>query len=136
MRDKGFRAKISPIHVDKLEENWRGIMATPQEEREENWRDNDPRKFQVAFTFKALNRLIQASSADQTKQAMQECMFRGHSPMITVHDELCFSIEKDGDSYNQEQVKEIKHLMENCVPDMKIPSRVDIGIGENWGDAK
>jgi len=26
--------------------------------------------------------------------------------------------------------------MENCVPDMKIPSRVDVGIGENWGDAK
>jgi len=26
--------------------------------------------------------------------------------------------------------------MENCVPDMKIPSRVDVGIGETWGDAK
>jgi len=130
MRDKGFRAKTSPIHVDKLEENWRGIMATPEEEREENWRDNDPRRFQVAFTFKALNRLIQASSADQTKQAMKDCIAEGHWPMLTVHDELCFSIEDDA------QIEKIKALMENCVPDMKIPSRVDVGIGENWGDAK
>ena len=56
--------------------------------------------------------------------------------MLTVHDELCFSIEKDGEEYSTEQVKEIQSLMEECVPDMMIPSRVDVGIGENWGDAK
>ena len=136
MRDKGFRAKISPVHVDKLEERWRDILATPEAERQEHWKDHDPDKFQVAFTFKALNRLIQASSADQTKQAMQDCIERGHWPMLTVHDELCFSIEKDGEEYSTEQVKEIQSLMEECVTDMMIPSRVDVGIGENWGDAK
>ena len=136
MRDKGFYAKISPVHVDKLEERWRDILATPEAERQEHWKDHDPDKFQVAFTFKALNRLIQASSADQTKQAMQDCIERGHWPMLTVHDELCFSIEKDGEEYSTEQVKEIQSLMEECVTDMMIPSRVDVGIGENWGDAK
>jgi len=130
MRDKGFRVKISPIHVDKLEQRWRDIMETPEEEREKNWRDDDPRRYQVAFVYKSLNRLIQASSADQTKQAMQDCITNGHWPMLTVHDELCFSIEDDA------QIEKIKTLMENCVPDMKIPSRVDVGIGENWGDAK
>jgi DNA polymerase I-like protein with 3'-5' exonuclease and polymerase domains len=50
--------------------------------------------------------------------------------MLTVHDELCFSIEDDA------QIEKIKGLMENCVPDMKVPSRVDVGIGETWGDAK
>ena len=130
MRDKGFRVKISPIHVDKLEQRWRDIMETPEEEREKNWRDDDPRRYQVAFVYKSLNRLIQASSADQTKQAMQDCVTNGHWPMLTVHDELCFSIEDDA------QIEKIKTLMENCVPDMKIPSRVDVGIGENWGDAK
>jgi len=130
MRDKGFRVKISPIHVDKLEQRWRDIMETPEEEREKNWRDHDPRRYQVAFVYKSLNRLIQASSADQTKQAMQDCIANGHWPMLTVHDELCFSIEDDA------QIEKIKTLMENCVPDMKIPSRVDVGIGENWGDAK
>jgi DNA polymerase I-like protein with 3'-5' exonuclease and polymerase domains len=130
MRDKGFRAKVSPIHVDKLEQRWRDIIDTPVEEREQNWRDHDPRRYQVAFVYKSLNRLIQASSADQTKQAMQDCITNGHWPMLTVHDELCFSIEDDA------QIEKIKSLMENCVPDMKIPSRVDVGIGETWGDAK
>ena len=62
--------------------------------------------------------------------AMQDCIANGHWPMLTVHDELCFSIEDDA------QIEKIKSLMENCVPDMKIPSRVDVGIGETWGDAK
>ena len=76
------------------------------------------------------NRLIQASSAEQTKAAMKACVDHGHWPMLTVHDELCFSIESD------EQVAEIKGLMENCVPTLTIPSKVDVGLGENWGLAK
>ena len=90
----------------------------------------NPERYQVAFVYKALNRLIQASAADQTKQAMKDCMDHGHWPMLTVHDELCFSIESD------EQVTEIKGLMENCAPGLSIPSRVDVGLGENWGSAK
>ena len=50
--------------------------------------------------------------------------------MITVHDELCFSIR------DEEQIKSIKSIMENCFPEMKIPSRIDVGVGENWGKAK
>ena len=90
----------------------------------------NPERYQVAFVYKALNRLIQASAADQTKKAMKDCMESGHWPMLTVHDELCFSIESD------EQVVEIKDIMENCVPEMKIPSRIDVGLGDNWGSAK
>ena len=81
----------------------------------------------MAFVYKALNRLIQASAADQTKQAMKDCMDHGHWPMLTVHDELCFSIESD------EQVAEIKGLMENCAPGLSIPSKVDVGIGQELG---
>ena len=57
-------------------------------------------------------------------------MDHGHWPMLTVHDELCFSIESD------EQVAEIKGLMENCAPGLSIPSKVDVGLGKNWGSAK
>ena len=46
-----------------------------------------------AFTYKALNKLIQGSSADQTKKAMVDCHAEGLTPMLTVHDELCFSVE-------------------------------------------
>ena len=45
-------------------------------------------------------------------------------------DELCFSIR------DEEQIKNIKKIMENCFPEMKIPSRIDVGVGENWGKAK
>ena len=43
-----------------------------------------------AFTYKALNRLIQGSSADQTKKAMVSVMKVYTN--ATVHDELCFSV--------------------------------------------
>jgi DNA polymerase I-like protein with 3'-5' exonuclease and polymerase domains len=128
---KGFSKEYkTPIHVDKLEERWQDILNTPDELRDKDWASMNPRRYQVAFVYKALNRLVQASAADQTKQAMKDCMDHGHWPMLTVHDELCFSIESD------EQVAEIKDLMENCVPDLTIPSKVDVGLGANWGSAK
>jgi DNA polymerase-1 len=128
---KGYsREYKKPIHVDKLEERWIDVLNTPVEERDKNWASMNPGRYQVAFVYKALNRLIQASAADQTKQAMRDCMDHGHWPMLTVHDELCFSIESD------EQVVEIKSLMENCAPGLTIPSRVDVGLGDNWGSAK
>tara|TARA_R110002020_G_C16079668_1_gene756939 strand:+ start:71 stop:904 length:834 start_codon:yes stop_codon:yes gene_type:complete len=131
MREKNaFSNYFKPIHVDTLEQNWREILDTPVEERSANWQLQDPRLYRVSFVYKALNRLIQASSADQTKAAMKVCVDHGHWPMLTVHDELCFSIESD------DQVKEIKHLMENCVPGLRIPSRIDAGLGETWGSAK
>jgi DNA polymerase I-like protein with 3'-5' exonuclease and polymerase domains len=121
---------VAPVHVDKLEERWKDILDTPVEDRERGWQKYNPDSYRVAFTFKSLNRLIQASSADQTKKAMKDCIEAGFWPMLTVHDELCFSIE------DESHVAKIKELMENCVPDMQIPSRIDVGIGENWGTAK
>ena len=81
-----------------------------------------------AFTYKALNRLIQGSSADQTKRAMVECYKQGLCPMLTVHDELCFSIQND------EHIDTIKNIMSNCVPGLKIPFEVDAEMGKNWGE--
>ena len=128
---KGYSKEYKkPIHADKLEERWVDVLNTPIEERDKNWASMNPERYQVAFVYKALNRLIQASAADQTKQAMKDCMDRGHWPMLTVHDELCFSIESD------EQVTEIKKVMETCAPGLTIPSKVDVGLGENWGSEK
>ena len=82
-----------------------------------------------AYTYKALNRLIQGSSADQTKQSMLDCYNAGHLPMLQIHDELCFNIESEA------QVTEIKNIMEKAI-DFKVPSVVDVGLGKSWGDAK
>ena len=81
-----------------------------------------------AFTYKALNRLIQGSSADQTKKAMVECYKEGLCPTLTVHDELCFNIK------NQEEADKIVEIMTTCVPDLKIPFEVDTALCDNWGE--
>jgi DNA polymerase I-like protein with 3'-5' exonuclease and polymerase domains len=83
-----------------------------------------------AMTYKALNRLIQGSAADQTKQAMLDCYNNGHRPLLQIHDELCFNIS------NEDEVKNIKNKMEHCLDDvpMKVPSKVDIALGDNWGE--
>ena len=79
-----------------------------------------------AFTYKALNRLIQGSAADQTKQAMIECYKAGFKPLLQIHDELCFSIDKEND------IKNVKEIMENAIGDFKVPSKVDIALGRSW----
>jgi len=80
-----------------------------------------------AFTYKALNKLIQGSAADQTKKAMLDCYEKGYLPLISVHDELCFSIK------SEEQAKEITQIMETGLP-LKVPNRVDQELGNNWGE--
>ena len=80
-----------------------------------------------AFTYKALNKLIQGSAADQTKKAMADCYAQGLKPLLTVHDELCFSIE------NQEQADQIVQIMETGLP-LNVPSKVDAELGDNWGE--
>jgi DNA polymerase I-like protein with 3'-5' exonuclease and polymerase domains len=80
-----------------------------------------------AFTYKALNRLIQGSAADQTKKAMLDCYNAGHTPMLTVHDELCFNID------GTEQAEQIKNIMETGV-ELKVPSKIDVDIQDDWGE--
>lgn len=81
-----------------------------------------------AYTYKALNKLIQGSSADQTKQAMVVCAEEGLLPMLTVHDELCFNIE------SQEQSDKIVEIMTTCVEGLNVPFEVDAELGNNWGE--
>ena len=82
-----------------------------------------------AFTYKALNRLIQGSAADQTKAAMVALFDEGITPLIQVHDELDISVAEP------DTAKKIKEVMETCV-NMQIPSVVDAEFGPSWGEAK
>ena len=80
-----------------------------------------------AYTYKSLNRLIQGSAADVTKKAMLECAKINHLPLLQIHDELCFSVA------DTKQIEQIKTVMENCV-DFLIPMKVDVAIGNNFGE--
>jgi len=80
-----------------------------------------------AYTYKALNKLIQGSAADMTKKSMLELYKEGIIPHIQVHDELDISVESD------KQAKRIIEIMESAV-DLEIPNKVDYESGKNWGD--
>tara|TARA_A100001388_G_scaffold260260_1_gene228165 strand:- start:26 stop:1867 length:1842 start_codon:yes stop_codon:yes gene_type:complete len=80
-----------------------------------------------AYTYKALNRLIQGSAADMTKKAMVELHKEGIVPHIQVHDELDISVNGNADK--------IKEIMESAV-ELEVPIKVDYEYGENWGTIK
>ena len=80
-----------------------------------------------AYTYKALNKLIQGSAADMTKKSMLELYKEGVIPHIQIHDELAVSITGD------EEAKKIIEIMENAVT-LEVPNKVDYEVGDNWGD--
>ena len=82
-----------------------------------------------AFTYKALNRLIQASAADMTKKAMVNLYKMGKLPMLQIHDELAMSVG------SLEEAQEIAKVMENAVP-LEVPNVCDIEMGPSWGEAE
>ena len=82
-----------------------------------------------AFTYKALNKLIQGSAADMTKKSMVALYENGIIPHIQIHDEVDISVESD------KQAEQIIEIMESAVT-LKVPNKVDYEYGKNWGDIK
>jgi len=87
----------------------------------------------------AVNLPIQGSAADVLKRAMIDVhaalpsLAGGRTRMIlTVHDELLFEAPKEA---AEEAAAALRGLMERAVP-LRVPLTVDVGIGENWKDAK
>ena len=79
-----------------------------------------------AYTYKALNKLIQGSAADMTKKAMIELHKEGIIPHIQVHDELDISV------MDHTHAEHIKEIMEHAVS-LEVPNKVDYESGPNWG---
>ena len=80
-----------------------------------------------AFTYKALNKLIQGSAADMTKKSMLNLYKEGIVAHIQIHDELDISVESD------KKAKRIVQIMESAV-ELEIPNKVDYEAGKNWGE--
>jgi DNA polymerase-1 len=87
----------------------------------------------------AVNLPIQGSAADILKRAMIDVhealpsIGDGRIRMIlTVHDELLFEAPLEGAS---ETAEALRQVMERAVP-LRVPLTVDVGIGENWKEAK
>jgi len=82
-----------------------------------------------AYTYKALNKLIQGSAADMTKKAMIELHKEGIIPHIQVHDELDISVK------DEKHAQKIVEIMEDAVL-LEVPNKVDYESGPNWGKIK
>jgi len=88
-------------------------------------------------TYKALNAIVQGSSADMIKKAMVDCyragIFNTLTPHLTVHDELDVSVPdtKDG----REALEEMLILMRDAIQ-LKVPVIVDCETGPSWGEVK
>ena len=96
-------------------------------ELEEAERTYGRRRIRRAFTYKALNKLIQGSAADMTKKALVDLYKEGVIPHIQIHDELDISVESD------DAAKKIIDIMENAVS-LEVPNKVDYESGKTWGD--
>jgi DNA polymerase-1 len=88
---------------------------------------------------RAVNFPIQGSAADILKRAMIDVhaalpgIAEGRTRMIlTVHDELLFEAPKEA---AEESAAAVRELMERAV-ELRVPLTVDVGIGENWKEAK
>ena len=105
----GFGIKKPLPHADALREHGPGIKR--------------------AFTYKALNKLIQGSAADMTKQSMLALYQEGIIPHVQIHDELDISVS------SIEEAQKIIDVMEQAV-ELQVPNKVDFEKGDSWGDIK
>ena len=111
---------------DKWEPSRYGVhRPLPRDEAERE----HGKQIRRAFTYKALNKIIQGSAADMTKQAMADLHDEGIVPHIQVHDELDCSFE---DEVEKDKILEI---MRNAVK-LEVPVKLDAEVGPSWGKAK
>ena len=86
----------------------------------------------------AVNMPIQGSAADILKKAMidlhADLPRRGMKThmILTVHDELLFESPREE---AEAAVEVVRERMENAAS-LSVPLTVDVGVGENWRDAK
>ncbi len=88
---------------------------------------------------RAMNFPIQGTAADILKRAMIDvhaALARiaggGARMILTVHDELLFEAPKEA---ADETAAAVRELMEGAVT-LAVPLTVDVGVGENWKEAK
>lgn len=86
-------------------------------------------KIRRADTFKAFNSVVQGTSAETNKVALVTCHEEKIPILLTVHDELCASVNSHA------MGKRVKEIMEQAIP-LAIPTIAEAGIGTNWASCK
>lgn len=76
--------------------------------------------------YKALNKLIQGSAADQTTMALVAAYREGLPVKFAVHDELVLTTAVPA------QADRLKEIMESVAP-LTVPSLTEVTSGDSWG---
>lgn len=79
------------------------------------------------WCHKALNRIIQGSSADQTKKAIVDADAAGLPIRLVVHDEI------DMSASSRAQAAALARVMLDSVK-FNVPNKVDLEMGPSWGE--
>jgi DNA polymerase I-like protein with 3'-5' exonuclease and polymerase domains len=85
-------------------------------------------RLQRASAYTAMNQLIQATAARQTKKWMLDCWHAGIVPRLQMHDALEMSVS------SPDPAELVARLGCGAIPTM-VPMTVDIKYGRNWADA-
>ena len=135
-RDKEWNPetnRFTEVKLHATKEEAIDAYKLEQMEKYDKLIDSDNEHFEKhytrAFTYKALNRLVQGSTADMTKKAMVLLYEKGIIPHIQIHDELCVSI-KDHETRTM-----VQDTMEQAIK-LEINNKVDCESGPNWGTIK
>lgn len=91
-----------------------------------------------AYEYRGVNYKFQGSEPDIMKTGMRDCLRSGvfdytGVPRLTVHDELDFSV-RDDSPQTREAFAFIQQTMQNAIR-LRIPVKVDVSTGPNWGKA-
>jgi DNA polymerase I-like protein with 3'-5' exonuclease and polymerase domains len=84
--------------------------------------------FAALHGHKALNRIVQGSSADETKLALINAERAGLRPTLQVHDEIDASVP------SAREAEALAEIMKTAIP-KQVPTLVDIELGSSWGDS-
>ena len=136
-RDREWNPEINryePVPILTLEEAHTAYKAellekVGDDKLDPDYMDNFKYHYKPAFTYKALNRLVQGSAADMTKKAMVLLYEKGILPHIQIHDELCVSVK------DKEQAGTIQKIMETAIS-LLIKNKVSYKKGISWGNIK
>lgn len=115
----------------------KGEMPLRKELAQQRW---GGKKLKRAYTYRALNALLQGGAADVMKKTMLDVWRSGlcapdafGAPLLTVHDELDFS--GPGGERGAKLRKELQYIMENAVK-ARIPILIEVETGADWGHVK
>lgn len=107
INEQGLKEKEKPLRLPEAEKKWPG------------------KSLKRAFTYKAFNRLIQGSAADQGKKAIVDVNSALGLPMFPVHDELSKSVK------DRAEALEMKRIVEQAIP-LLCPAQADMELGVSW----